>query len=82
MLSLPDAIGQAIERYMAEMEGVQETLPLGAVVDAGGAQAQISSGGVASHADFLGSCPECGAGQLSFEEGCVKCHICGYSQCA
>jgi ribonucleoside-diphosphate reductase alpha chain len=80
VLSLPDAIGQAIERYIAEKEGVQETLPLGASVDAGEAQAQISLGG-GYQANFLGSCPECGAGQLSFEEGCVKCHICGYSQC-
>ena len=80
VLSLPDAIGQAIERYMAEQEGVQETLPLSVSVDAGGEQAQLSSEG-GRRADFLGSCPECGAGQLSFEEGCVKCHICGYSQC-
>ena len=80
VLSLPDAIGQAIERYLAEKDGVQETLPLGASVDAGGAQAQFSlDGGV--HTNFFGSCPECGSGQLSFEEGCVKCHICGYSQC-
>ena len=80
VLSLPDAIGQAIERYLAEKDGVQETLPLGASVDAGGAQPQPSLG-VGAHMNFLGSCPECGAGQLSFEEGCVKCHICGYSEC-
>ena len=80
VLSLPDAIGQAIERYLAEKEGVQEMLPLGASVDAGGAQPQFSSSAGAP-TNFLGSCPECGAGQLSFEEGCVKCHICGYSQC-
>jgi len=80
VLSLPDAIGQAIERYMAEKEGVQETLPLSTAVDAGGAQTQSASG-VGDREDFLGSCPECGAGQLSFEEGCVKCHICGYSEC-
>ena len=80
VLSLPDAIGQAIERYMADQEGVQETLSLGVRVEAGGAQGQmVESQG--QQADFLGSCPECGAGQLSFEEGCVKCHICGYSEC-
>ena len=28
-----------------------------------------------------GACPECGAGQLAFEEGCMKCHVCGYSEC-
>jgi ribonucleoside-diphosphate reductase alpha chain len=80
VLSLPDAIGQAIEQYMAEKEGVQETLPLGVSVDADGTQAQLSLGGGAP-TNFFGSCPECGAGQLSFEEGCVKCHICGYSEC-
>ena len=84
VLSLPDAIGQAIERYLAEKEGVQEMLPLGASVDAGGdaggAQPQFSSS-AGAHTNFFGSCPECGAGQLSFEEGCVKCHICGYSEC-
>ena len=80
VLSLPDAIGQAIERYLAEKEGVQEVLPLGVSVEGDGAQSQFSFGG-GSQTDFLGSCPECGAGQLSFEEGCVKCHICGYSEC-
>jgi ribonucleoside-diphosphate reductase alpha chain len=80
VLSLPDEIGQAIERYMSDQEGVQETLSLGVGVEAGGAQGQmVQSQGQQS--DFLGSCPECGAGQLSFEEGCVKCHICGYSEC-
>ncbi|MGA1847277.1 hypothetical protein [Deferribacter abyssi] len=27
-----------------------------------------------------GSCPECGS-SLVFEEGCKKCHSCGYSAC-
>ena len=80
VLSLPDAIGQALERYMAEKDGVQETLPLGVVAGAGGTEAQaVPSEG--PHNNFLGSCPECGAGQLSFEEGCVKCHVCAYSEC-
>ena len=80
VLSLPDAIGQAIERYMAEKEGVQETLSLGVAVEVGGAEAHFSSG-IGHYGSFFGSCPECGAGQLSFEEGCVKCHVCGYSEC-
>jgi ribonucleoside-diphosphate reductase alpha chain len=28
----------------------------------------------------VGACPECG-GPLAHEEGCLKCHGCGYSQC-
>jgi ribonucleoside-diphosphate reductase alpha chain len=27
-----------------------------------------------------GACPDCGS-QLEFAEGCVKCHVCGYSEC-
>ena len=82
VLSAPDAIGQALERYLEEKEGVQEPLPLGAPVRSGAEQAQIQSSGVASTAtNFFGSCPDCGAGQLSYEEGCVKCHVCGYSKC-
>jgi ribonucleoside-diphosphate reductase alpha chain len=26
-------------------------------------------------------CPECGSAALVAEEGCRKCHTCGYSEC-
>lgn len=29
---------------------------------------------------ITGACPDCG-GRLAYEEGCLKCHSCGYSQC-
>jgi ribonucleoside-diphosphate reductase alpha chain len=32
------------------------------------------------HGDIVGVCPDCG-GALRHEEGCVKCHVCGYSKC-
>lgn len=83
VLSAPDAIGQAIERYLEEKDGVQEALPLTAPVRSASAaqpQAQGTAQGGGAEA-FFGSCPDCGAGQLAFEEGCVKCHICGYSEC-
>ncbi|MFA6349654.1 MAG: vitamin B12-dependent ribonucleotide reductase [Candidatus Omnitrophota bacterium] len=32
------------------------------------------------HGDIIGVCPDCG-GALRHEEGCVKCHACGYSKC-
>ena len=83
VLSVPDAVGQAIERYLEEKEGIQETLPLVVRSPRGAAQPHASS----YHAQqqqqqsFLGACPECGAGQLAYEEGCMKCHVCGYSEC-
>ncbi len=30
---------------------------------------------------FKLKCPSCEIGALAFQEGCVKCHGCGYSQC-
>ena len=29
---------------------------------------------------FMGTCPDCGS-QLEYAEGCVKCHVCGFSEC-
>jgi ribonucleoside-diphosphate reductase alpha chain len=83
VLSAPDAIGQAIERYLEEKEGVQADLPLSAPAtqSAHHLQPMNSSYHAARQESFLGSCPECGAGQLAYEEGCMKCHVCGYSEC-
>jgi len=32
------------------------------------------------HGNIVGVCPDCG-GALRHEEGCVKCHACGFSKC-
>ena len=85
VLSAPDAIGQAIEYYLQEKDGIQEELILTApVTSAAGSAApsRASSGSGSGGSGYLGSCPECGTGQLSFEEGCVKCHVCGFSECS
>lgn len=81
VLSAPDAIGQALERYLEEKDGVQEALPLPVGSGAEGAQTQSSSSANLGSETFLGTCPECSTGHLAFLEGCVKCHICGYSEC-
>jgi ribonucleoside-diphosphate reductase alpha chain len=81
VLSAPDAIGQAIERYLEEKEGVQEALPLTISSTQGGTQTQAHASTGHTETFDLGTCPECGAGQLAFEEGCRKCHVCGYSEC-
>jgi ribonucleoside-diphosphate reductase alpha chain len=90
VLSVPDAIGIAIEKWMQEKQGIQQDL----LSDAGGAQQSalrevvtgVSGAGelaVQGHEmdhEFLGACPDCGS-QLAFAEGCAKCHVCGYSEC-
>jgi len=81
VLSAPDAVGQAIERYLEEKEGIQEALPLTTKAPQGAAQAQASFYYAHQEQSFIGACPECGGGQMAYEEGCMKCHICGYSEC-
>ncbi len=85
VLSAPDAIGQAIERYLEEKEGVQEALALGVPVSGSSTAGTQSEASRASYTEpelfDMGACPECGSGQLAFEEGCKKCHVCGYSEC-
>ena len=81
VLSVPDAIGQAIERYLQEKEGVQEDLPLTVSATQGATQTQASASSFGSETFDMGTCPDCGTGHLAFEEGCKKCHICGYSEC-
>jgi len=86
VLSAPDAIAQALERYMSEKQGVQAELPINVPVPAapggGGPAAQPGHSPFVDHtATTLGACPECGAGQLAFEEGCKRCYVCGFSEC-
>jgi ribonucleoside-diphosphate reductase alpha chain len=87
VMSVPDAIGIAIEKWMQEKQGVQQdllsaspspALPSRDVVSGQGGEA-LERGAGASQ-DFIGACPDCGS-QLAFIEGCAKCHVCGFSEC-
>jgi ribonucleoside-diphosphate reductase alpha chain len=83
VMSVPDAVGIAIERYMQDKQGIQQDLlqpspaPTVPRVVTQGAE-QVVLGGLQE--TMLGACPDCGS-QLEFAEGCAKCHVCGYSEC-
>jgi ribonucleoside-diphosphate reductase alpha chain len=85
VLSVPDAVGIAIERWMQEKQGIQQELLASAgaapapeeVMVAQGAE-QLVMGGMQQ--TLSGACPDCGS-QLEYAEGCVKCHVCGFSEC-
>jgi ribonucleoside-diphosphate reductase alpha chain len=84
VLSVPDAIAQAIGQHEQEKQGIQEELPipqaaLPVAQPAGQAQPQLDLAYDPGEA-FMGTCPECASG-LQFMEGCVKCLACGYSEC-
>jgi len=86
VLSVPDAIAQAIGAREQEKAGVQQELmpELAAAADAPvtvelAPSPQLSLGYDPGE-QFMGTCPDCSS-QLEFAEGCMKCHICGYSEC-
>ena len=86
VMSVPDAIGIAIEKWLQEKQGIQQDLlgppapavPSREIVAGSSGDAILRSGGEAQ--DFIGACPDCGS-QLAFVEGCAKCHVCGFSEC-
>jgi ribonucleoside-diphosphate reductase alpha chain len=85
VLSVPDAIGIAIEKWMQEKQGIQQDL-LGGPVPPAAVRASLATpdGAMLERAGeaqaFIGACPDCGS-QLAFIEGCAKCHVCGFSEC-
>ena len=108
VLSLPDAVGIALEQWWRDKQGVQtDLLAAGAQASApipaspmspsmptpaagvpltrppmtnGAEQLQPMEFGSGHGEVFMGTCPDCGS-QLEFAEGCVKCHVCGFSEC-
>ena len=78
--SLPDAVAKAISMHFGLLNNHEETSPAGAVADKPAESVQLTIGlGQSSMKKDL--CPSCGDATLVYEEGCKKCHSCGYSEC-
>ena len=90
VLSVPDAIAQAIAQHERERAGMQQELPIAqaplanparqTTAAASEAQSQLALDAYDPGETFIGTCPEC-ASDLQFAEGCAKCYSCGYSEC-
>ena len=65
LLSCSDAIAKALESY----------IPVGTTAGENG-------NGKSKYTEvmLIGACPECG-GTVQHEEGCAKCHNCGFTKC-
>jgi ribonucleoside-diphosphate reductase alpha chain len=103
VLSVPDAIGIAIEEWHRNrVSGVQQELLGGPAANApssdmtvsmthqvpaalrttgnAAAEMELQFGLAHSAESYIGTCPDCGS-QMEYAEGCVKCHVCGFSEC-
>ena len=91
VLSVPDAIGIAMEKWMQDKQGIQQELLAepGASDNSMVSVARKEVPGIdgemwamESHKaeKLVGACPDCGS-QLEYAEGCAKCHVCGFSEC-
>jgi ribonucleoside-diphosphate reductase alpha chain len=99
VLSAPDGIAIALERWWRDKQGVQQELlepppqaprstppaqqreeVTARTTPSEGEAAQYLFDGYDSGQAFMGTCPDCGS-QLEYAEGCVKCHVCGFSEC-
>jgi len=83
IFSCADAIARVIEKRL--MNGQQSQVvadfpPVAMKHSHNDEGLAIESSNSNSRGDIVGVCPDCG-GALRHEEGCVKCHACGYSKC-
>ncbi len=78
---------------MQEKQGIQQELLPGAAREPGAGTGRRPAASVAHRTPggeqmvfggmqetLSGACPDCGS-QLEFAEGCMKCHVCGFSEC-
>jgi ribonucleoside-diphosphate reductase alpha chain len=82
--SLGDGLAQALRKYVAARQRDGLDGILSGRVKCFDAPAPLSGSAATENQEalFKIKCPDCDcAGTLAFEEGCLKCHACGYSMC-
>ena len=81
--SLPDGVGQVIDMYLREKDGLAETVGEEKIPGNGGnSYSETSAQEPTQHTLKIGDlCPECGEAAVVNEEGCRKCYACGFSEC-
>ena len=74
ILSTPDALGRALERYLERGGGT------GANAETTSASANGGGSTMDGGAKTLATCPECGS-TVAHEGNCLNCKHCGWSKC-
>jgi ribonucleoside-diphosphate reductase alpha chain len=84
IFSCADAIARVIEKRLVnnQPQTVHHSAPAESVdVPMKHSRSEdVSSSYSGARGDIVGVCPDCG-GALRHEEGCMKCHACGFSRC-
>ena len=81
IFSCSDAIARVIERRLVNAQAAKvaaESKPI--AMKHSSEDAHLATSEFEDQGDIVGVCPDCG-GTLRHEEGCVKCHACGFSKC-
>ena len=79
IFSCADAIARVVERRLIQSQVKVAALEVAPLPMKHSSSDDIDAASV-DIGDIVGVCPDCG-GALRHEEGCVKCHACGYSKC-
>ncbi len=80
--SLPDGVGQVLETYLREKDGLTPAVSEEKSSGNGGHKLEAEAEAAAAVPMTIGDlCPECGEAAVVNEEGCRKCYACGYSEC-
>lgn len=83
--SLPDAVAQALAMDLGDVPAANGgTHAAGNGNGNGNGNGHSGLGGIAllnSLTTTGNLCPDCGCNTLTYEEGCKKCHVCGFSEC-
>jgi len=80
IFSCADAIARVIERRLAQGQLSQVSLEATQVAMKHSHSDETIALELDVHDNIVGVCPDCG-GALRHEEGCMKCHACGFSKC-
>ena len=80
IFSCADAIARVIERRLVNAQAEKITAEAAAIAMKHSSEDEHVAVDLGHHANIVGVCPDCG-GALLHEEGCVKCHACGFSKC-
>lgn len=80
IFSCADAIARVVEKRLVNSQDIKDTIEAHMVAMKHSHSDDTVPADLKPHAEIVGVCPDCG-GALRHEEGCVKCHACGFSKC-